>query len=366
MPISRLRIAQEVIRSNFAGLYPDIVRRIGIRPLYANLWLTTRCSGQCQTCAQWRQNEHDEMDTREVKNLMLRLRKAGVAIIYFVGGDVFLRDDIFELIQFAAKLGLRTHLTINAYTVTEEIARALAASGVDSVHFSLDTLTADFDEIRGIKDAPAKVLTALRLLMNQAGLRLQLGITATIMKRTIPAVPEVVRFALANNLAVVFNLINFTHHFFATDFSREQYALDPENRKALAALVKWLKQRRLEHPRLMPRLDHLAWILRYFDDPQQRGTPCFQTLLKVCIQPNGDIGPCCSMETAGNLRLREIDDILRSEAYIALLKKALAKHCPGCSCRYNLNLDLSPVSWMREIGLRLRMVRRSKSDPERF
>jgi len=62
------------------------------------------------------------MDTQETKDVILRLRKAGVAFIYFGGGDVFLRDDIFELIRFAEQLGLRSHLTINAFTVTDEIA----------------------------------------------------------------------------------------------------------------------------------------------------------------------------------------------------------------------------------------------------
>jgi MoaA/NifB/PqqE/SkfB family radical SAM enzyme len=121
------------------------------------------------------------MDTRELKDVILSLRKAGVAIIYFVGGDVFLRDDIFELIQFAGDLGLRTHLTINAYTVTEDIARALAASKVASLHLSLDTLTDDFDDIRGVKDARGKVLTALRLLVNRASSQVQLGIATTTL-----------------------------------------------------------------------------------------------------------------------------------------------------------------------------------------
>ena len=104
----------------------------------------------------------------------------------------------------------------------------------------------------------------------------------------------------------------------------------------------------------MPRLDHLDWIARYFDDRYQRNTPCFQTLLKVCVRPNGDIRPCCSMETAGNLRTQELEDILRSENYIAMVERALVKDCPGCSCRYTLNLDLSPMSWFREIGLRIK------------
>jgi MoaA/NifB/PqqE/SkfB family radical SAM enzyme len=294
------------------------------------------------------------MDTQETKEVIFRLRKAGIAIIYFVGGDVFLRNDIFELLRFAEELGLRTHLTINAFTVTEDIARALLASKIASLHLSLDALTGDFDQIRGIQDASGKVLHALRLLQKGGNSPIRLGITTTIMKRTIPTVPGVVRFALANNLTVYFNLINFTHHFFATDFSKEQYELSPEDKRSLAALVSWLKQKRIEFPHLMPRLDHLEWITGYFQDRQQKNTPCFQTLLKVCVLPNGDVRPCCSMETAGNLRTQAIEDILGSELYVALIRKALLKDCPGCGCRFPLTLDANPMSWIREIGLRMR------------
>lgn len=359
MSIPWFRIAREVLRSNLAALHPGVLRQIGIRPLYANFWVTTQCSGRCQTCTQWREEADDEMDMQETKDAMLRLRRAGIVFIYFVGGDVFLRDDIFELVRFAEQLGLRSHLTINAFTVTEDIAKALLASKIASLHLSLDTLTRDFDHIRGIKDASGKVLHTLNILQQGGNSPIRLGITTTIMKRTIPAVPDVVRFALADNLTVFFNLINFTHHFFATDFSREEYELSSEDRRSLAALVSWLKQKRIEYPQLMPRLDHLDWISAYFEDCQQRKPPCFQTLLKVCVRPNGDVRPCCSMETAGNLRAQAIEDILRSEPYLALIRKALLKDCPGCSCRYALNLDVSPRSWIREIGLRTKMLRQT-------
>ena len=293
------------------------------------------------------------MDTKETKEVILRLKQAGIAIIYFVGGDIFLRSDIFELIRFSAELGLRSHLTINAYTVTEEIAKALSASKIATLHLSLDALTEEFDKIRGIKDASGKVLRTLRLLRQGGNSDLRLGITTTIMKRTIPTVPDVVRFALANNLTVYFNLINFTHHFFATNFSWEQYDLNPEDKRALAALVSWLKQKRIEFPHLMPRLDQLDWITAYFHDRWQKTTPCFQTMLKICVLPNGDVRPCCSMETAGNLRKQPVQDILRSDLYVDLIRRALAKDCPGCSCRFPLSLDANPSSWMREFRVRM-------------
>jgi MoaA/NifB/PqqE/SkfB family radical SAM enzyme len=352
------RAISEVLRANLAALYPGILRQVGVRPLYANFWVTTRCSGRCQTCTQWRQPAVDEMNTPETREAILCLKKAGAAIIYFVGGDVFLREDIFELIRFAEQIGLRTHLTLNAFTVTAEVARALRATRVASIHLSLDALSADFDRIRGTKDASGKVLKALRLLQEGGPSSIRLGLTSTIMKRTISTVPDVVRFALANRLTVFFNLINFTHHFFATEFSRQEYELSAEDKTALAALVSWLKQKRIEYPHLMPRLDHLDWIRAYFDDRHQRQTPCFQTLLKICVLPNGDVRPCCSMETAGNLRTQAMEDILTSEPYIALIQKALAKDCPGCSCRYTINLDVSPGSWVRELRQRTKMALR--------
>jgi MoaA/NifB/PqqE/SkfB family radical SAM enzyme len=351
--ISWLRLVKEVAKCNLAGICPDLVDRVGITPLYANFWVTSKCSGRCRTCNQWQDDQTEELTTRELKEIILILKAAGVLIIYFVGGDILLREDIFELIQFATQLGLRVHLTINAFTVTEKIAQALAASNLTSLHLSLDLLSDDFDDIRGVKEASRKVLHSLNLLLKDGNPSLKLGLSSTLMKSTLPGVKEVVELGLRNNFTVFFNLINFTHDFFSTEFSRSQYRLDREDQEHLHRLVRWLQQHYLIYPGLLPRLDHLEWISKYFQDYRQQGTPCYQTLLKICIRPNGDVRPCCSMETPGNLRRQPLKDILASEAYRALLKKALTKDCPGCSCRYTLNLDVSLVSWLREFWHRL-------------
>jgi MoaA/NifB/PqqE/SkfB family radical SAM enzyme len=344
-----LRVAKEILRCNIAKVYPDILDEVSITPLYANFWVTTRCSGRCKTCTQWQQEAHEELGTQELKETIYNLKKEGVFIIYFVGGDIFLRKDIFELIRFATELGLRVHLTVNAYTLTEEIAKALQVSGTSSIHLSIDSLDHDFDDIRGIEGAAKKVLNSLKLLHKHRDHGMSLGLSATIMKDTIPSVKEVVCFAIQNSYTMFFNLINFTHDFFATDFSREQYNLEPQEKKELQDLVHWLKQKHMEYPMLIPRLDHLEWIGKYFSGYQQKGTPCFQTLLKVCVKANGDVRPCCSMETTGNLRKQTLKDIVRTEQYRGLLKKAIKKDCPGCSCRYTLNLDASMASWFREL-----------------
>jgi MoaA/NifB/PqqE/SkfB family radical SAM enzyme len=81
-----------------------------------------------------------------------------------------------------------------------------------------------------------------------------------------------------------------------------------------------------------------------------------RTVWKVCVRPNGDVRPCCSMEITGNLRTHPIGDILRSEPYIGSIERALLKDCPGCSCRYTLHLDVSSMSWLRELVLRVKRI----------
>jgi MoaA/NifB/PqqE/SkfB family radical SAM enzyme len=353
--VSWVRLAREVLRCTIAGAYPPLLRWIGIRPLYANFWITTRCSGRCKTCTEWQEENHEEWTTEEIRETLMLLKKNGVRIVYFVGGDIFLRDDLFELLHFAGELGLRIHLTINAFTMTKKIAEDLMVSPVSSIHLSLDALSGDLDELRGIQDAAKRILHSLRLLRESNGSRVQLGLTTTVMKYTLPSIREVVRFAIDNDLTVFFNLINFSHHFFKTEFSREQYGLNATEREELHELVEWLMERHREHPHLIPRLSHLNWIRDYFDDYRTQWPPCYQTLLKICVRPNGDIRPCCSMETAGNLHQEELRTILRSKEYQALLRKALLKECPGCSCRYTLNLDASLLSHIEEVLLRWRI-----------
>jgi MoaA/NifB/PqqE/SkfB family radical SAM enzyme len=87
----------------------------------------------------------------------------------------------------------------------------------------------------------------------------------------------------------------------------------------------------------------------YFQDYRQKNTPCFKPMLKPCIEPNGDIRPCCSMNPVGNLTTQRLEEIIASDVYGQGVVKGLIKECPSCSCHYALSLDANIVYQLKDI-----------------
>jgi MoaA/NifB/PqqE/SkfB family radical SAM enzyme len=108
-------------------------------------------------------------------------------------------------------------------------------------------------------------------------------------------------------------------------------------------------------------MPHIDFITSYFKDYRQRDIPCYKPLLDICIDPNGDIRPCCSDEPSGHALRDGIRNVLKSERYRQVVKKALEKSCDGCSCHYNLSLDMNLQIRLKAFLLRLRPVTSSES-----
>lgn len=72
--------------------------------------LTARCNMDCKFCLSG--NEKD-MSTEYVKEKIDRLPES-VSRVSYTGGEPFLRDDLFELIEYAKELGYKTGVSTNA------------------------------------------------------------------------------------------------------------------------------------------------------------------------------------------------------------------------------------------------------------
>lgn len=106
--------------------------------------VTNRCNLNCLHCysaSSPRNNNSDELTTREATDLITELAAIGVFGIYFLGGEPLVRRDIFELIAHARAQGLAVTISSNGWRIDEKVAKRLSLHGVSQVRISLDGAT---------------------------------------------------------------------------------------------------------------------------------------------------------------------------------------------------------------------------------
>ena len=167
-------------------------------PTTAVLEMTYRCNHRCLFCScPWEAPgkalaRQSELTPAEWKAIIRRLCEMGVCDLVFTGGEALLKEDIFEIMRFAAGCLTehitarenslvgnvkppRLHLLSNGTTVTREALEFCRAHDVQ-LSLSLPGL-ATLREHTGIGD-PDMILENFRLA-NQLGLKTVVNVTAT-------------------------------------------------------------------------------------------------------------------------------------------------------------------------------------------
>ncbi|MBP1922919.1 pseudo-rSAM protein/SPASM domain protein [Halorubrum alkaliphilum] len=129
---------------------PQITDERQQRPVV--VWNTTkRCNLYCEHCYAAADDEGapNELSTAEGKALIDDLAEYGVPVLLFSGGEPMVREDLPELIEYAADSGVRPVLSTNGTLLTRENARELKEAGLKYAGVSVDGLPERNDRIRG-------------------------------------------------------------------------------------------------------------------------------------------------------------------------------------------------------------------------
>lgn len=118
-------------------------------PILCNYYVTYRCNAKCGFCDIWEQPS-PMVDLDEVRSNLEDLKKLGVRIVDFTGGEPLLHTRLHEMLEIARGLGLKTSVTTNGLLYPK---RANDLSGlVDLLHFSIDSPVAEeHNESRGVE-----------------------------------------------------------------------------------------------------------------------------------------------------------------------------------------------------------------------
>jgi len=108
--------------------------------LHLIFWETTKaCNLGCPHCRASAESARSpfELTTREAESFIKNASSFSKPTLVFSGGEPLLRDDIYQLSEYAHASGLRPAIATNATLITESVAQRLKASGVEVVAVSV-------------------------------------------------------------------------------------------------------------------------------------------------------------------------------------------------------------------------------------
>ncbi|AOM83361.1 TIGR04053 family radical SAM/SPASM domain-containing protein [Salisediminibacterium beveridgei] len=167
------------------------------------IWEVTRaCELRCLHCRADAQTEShpDELNHEESLQLIDDIYEMDNPMLVFTGGDCMMREDLFELADYAVQKGMRVSMTPSATdNVTKEKMQRAKDVGLSRWAFSLDGPTAEIhDHFRGTSGSFELTLEKIQYLKS---LNMPLQINTVISTYNVHALEEMA--ALVEELDVV-------------------------------------------------------------------------------------------------------------------------------------------------------------------
>ena len=123
--------------------------RLVNHPVLCNYYLTYRCNAKCGFCDIWEQPS-PYVTLENVEANLADLKKLGVKVIDFTGGEPLLHRQLPEILSLAKARGFITTVTTNTLLYPKK-SKSLAGL-IDMLHFSLDSYDQEqHDTMRGVE-----------------------------------------------------------------------------------------------------------------------------------------------------------------------------------------------------------------------
>ncbi|OGN91414.1 MAG: radical SAM/SPASM domain-containing protein [Chloroflexi bacterium RBG_13_50_10] len=136
----------------------------------------------------------DELSTEECFRLIDSIVEVGKPVLILSGGEPLLRQDLFQIAEYAVRKGLRVVMGTNGTLITEAVARKLKDTPISRVAVSIDFPTPELqDKFRGKAGAFEAAISGIARL-RQAGIQVQ--VNSTITRLNMKYLNELLNLAL--------------------------------------------------------------------------------------------------------------------------------------------------------------------------
>ncbi len=285
-------------------------------PLGVQLDVTYRCNERCVHCY-LDHDDHGEMTAAEMRDVLRQLADAGTLFLTLSGGEVLMRMDFFDILEYARLLLFCVKVKTNAFMIREKQADRMRELGVDSVQVSIYSHRAEVhDAITKLPGSLKRSIAGMRFLQSRG---LRVIIANVLMRQNLRDYAGVK--ALAQELGA-------------------QYTIDPtitpkmDGDRAVVGLGIGGEDLRqvFRTADLVGNVEEFCAPPRAVDDDTLDGLPCSASHSFCYISPYGDVFPCVQFPLpTGNVRRQKFLEIWRHSKRMNEVRSIRGRDLPACS-----------------------------------
>ncbi|PIB36279.1 radical SAM protein [Reichenbachiella sp. 5M10] len=286
--------------------------RLVSHPILCNYYVTYRCNAQCGFCDIW-ERPSPYVTREQVETNLKSLKKLGVKVIDFTGGEPLLHRDIDHFFAYAKKMGFITTLTTNGLLYPKYAEKL--HHNVDMLHFSLDTADkTQHDTMRGVP-CYDHVMESIQIAKS---LGERPDILMTVFEDNIGEIEKLYTdICLPHDLVLILNP-SFDYNEVETGTSLSE--------KSLQTLTRWGQKKNIYL--------NQAFIQLRRDGGNQTDSPvCKAASTTLVISPENELLlPCYHLGTKGFPIGSNLEEVYRStEAQKLVALEGRLPECQGCA-----------------------------------
>lgn len=313
----------------------DIEERGYLSAPQSIIWeLTHRCNLKCKHCfSSSGAAASNELTTDEIRKGLDSFERNKVFQINFTGGEPLLRNDFFEILDYATAKKIAIDFSTNGFLIDQTTVDRLKDTNIFNIQISLDGIGELHDRFRGVDGLYRKILDGIEILKRSG---FNVVISTTINKTNLRQLGDIIDKAQELGVSV----------FKTTLFipigrgkaNENELQLSRDDVRSIAYILK--EKRALIGDRLQIQMDSCyPWLLEE-NRPEEtiwknRNVGCSAGSSTLFITAEGKVAPCPFLRhmTIGNLRSEDLKTIWNSDAlecFRTIKPEDLKGRCHNC------------------------------------
>lgn len=348
----------KLILRNFGFYVSHEINYPLVSPDTIQLNFLARCNLKCKICSIENFTIYDrthELSYETMEKLIKQAFEMGIKEVLLLGGEPFLRPDIFKLVKQIKKYGLRPIIITNGTILNKTILDKIFDSELNNLHISIDGATEKtFNKIRGQK-VLNKIIKNIQIINKEKIKRNcnypSLSSTCVITNQNLDELLDIVK--LTQNLGM--GGVNFQPFVpdnsdqRKIDYSKPSWVL-PERYgildRAIDDLINFKLSNRTNFDFICNTISHLKMMKKYFRGTLKKGArKCYTGYNRLQITRNGTIYFCAEGKAKGEVALDNIYKDKLADLWYSRDAKIFRKNIKKCPqvclqfCSYRTDFD---------------------------